>query len=278
MTDGPGSVGAKLRAIDFHPRTLSLVRPLTGPLTYLGLRVRGDRAPIYAFFDHTCRAVAYPLRFAVTTARDWRGRQLTYDKHLGTDFIVPPGTLVTAAARGVVLKVDTEPVGGPYLWVDHGGGFATTYHHLDAVLVKAGQHVSRGEILARSGGRGLAIESFFPLVPPHLHFGLVIDGIPADPFPGPDSPGFWADGSEPLPHDFARRLEVDLPYEGIDRRELLAMLEADALLASNFLPPMEILAPDRLSHRGDWRNLFDRPAVRLSLPFRAEDFRGIAYP
>lgn len=278
MKDGVLPVGARLRAIDFHPRTLSLVRPLTGPLTYLGLRVRGDRVPVYAFFDHTCRAIAYPLRFAVTTARDWRGRQLTYDKHLGTDFIVPSGTPVTAAARGIVLKVDSEPVGGPFLWVDHGGGFATTYHHLSQVLVKEGQHVARGEVIARSGGRGLAIETFFPLVPPHLHFGLFVDGVPADPFPGPDSPGFWADGVAPVPHDFERELDRELPYEWIERHDLLSMFADDALLATNFIPPMELIAPERLSHLGDWRDLAGRPAIRLSLPFRAEDFRGIAYP
>ncbi len=278
MTDSVPPLGARLRAIDLHPRTLSLVRPLTGPLTYLGWRVRGSRVPVYAFFDHTSRAIAYPLRFAVTTCRDWRGLQLTYDKHLGTDFIVPPGTLVTAAARGVVLKVSEEPVGGPFIWVDHGGGFATTYHHLSQVLVREGQQVHRGEVIARSGGRGLAIESFFPLVPPHLHFGLAVDGVPADPFPGPDSPGFWADGVAPVPHDFERELDVELPYEWIDKGELLARFAEDPVLGPNFIPPMELIAPDRLSYRGDWRDLAGRPAVRLSLPFRAEDVSGIAYP
>lgn len=275
MTD---SLGARLRAIDLHPRTLSLVRPLTGPLTYLGWRVRGDRVPVYAFFDHTSRQRAYPLRFAVTTCRDWRGLQLTYDKHLGTDFIVPLGTPVTAAARGVVLKVSEEPVGGPFLWVDHGGGFATTYHHLSQVLVREGQMVARGEVIARSGGRGLAIESFFPLVPPHLHFGLVVDGVPADPFPGGDSPGFWADGTEPVPYDFARDLDVELPYEWVEKREVLGRFAEDPVLGPNFIPPMELIAPERFSGGGDWRNLTDRPAVRLSLPFRAEDVSGIAYP
>lgn len=278
MRDDYGSLGSKLRAIDFHPRTLSLVRPLTGPLTYLGWRVRGDRVPVYAFFDHTSRQIAYPLRFAVTTCRDWRGRQLTYDKHLGTDFVVPVGTCVTAAARGRVLRVAEEPVGGPFVWVDHGGGFATSYHHLSQVLVRAGQEVARGEVIARSGGRGLAIESFFPLVPPHLHFGLFVDGVPADPFPGPDSPGFWADGTDPAPYDFQGELDLELPFDGIDKGELLARFARDPVLASNFIPPMEVLAPEHLSYRGDWRALSDRPPLRLSLPFRAEDVRGIAYP
>lgn len=278
MSDATDLPGARLRALDFSPRTLSLLRPLAAPLTYWGLRTHGRQVPIYAFFDHTCRRRPYPLRFAVTTCEDWRGQQLTYDKHIGTDFMVPIGTRVVAAARGVVTKVCVEPVGGSYVWIDHGGGYATTYHHLSAALVAPGQQVHRGELIALSGATGLAIQSFFPLVPPHMHLGLMIDGVPADPFPGPDSPGFWAHGTEPRPHDFEEALDLELPYDEISREELLAGFAADPLLEQNFTPPLQLIAPPRLSHGGDWRNLIDRPRLRLSLPFRAEDFEGVAIP
>lgn len=277
MSETYESPGAKLRAIDFSPRTLGLLRPLSAPLTYLGLRVSGSAVPVYAFFDHTCRAIAYPLRFAVTTCRDWRGGQLTYDKHLGTDFVVPVGTAITAAAAGVVLAVSQEPVGGRYVWIDHGGGYATVYQHLSVALVHEGQRVARGELIAKSGGTGLAIESFFPLVPPHLHFALFVDGVPADPFPGEASPGFWADGSDPRPYDFEAALDLALPYEGVSKAELLAGFSTDELLSTNFYPPLEVLAPARLSHGGDWRNLWDRPRLRLSLPFRAEDVSRLTF-
>lgn len=271
MSENLDAPGAKLRAIDFSPRTMGLLRPLSGPLTYLGLRVAGRKVPVYAYFDHTCRAIAYPMRFAVTTCRDWRGGQHTYDKHLGTDFVVPVGTLIVAAARGVVRRVDREPVGGRFLWIDHGGGYATVYQHLSEALVREGQEVARGEVIARSGGSGLAIESFFPLVPPHLHFALFIDGVPADPFPGEASPGFWAGGTAPVPFTFDAELDLVLSFDGIAKRDLLAAFAAEPLLEKNFRPPVEALAPERLSHGGDWRALWERPRLALSLPFRAED-------
>ena len=81
-----------MRAVDLSLKTLSLLRHDLSLPTYAGLRPTWPLAPVYAYFDRTCRAQAYPMVFAVTTARDWRGTQRTYDKHLGTDFVVPVGT------------------------------------------------------------------------------------------------------------------------------------------------------------------------------------------
>jgi murein DD-endopeptidase MepM/ murein hydrolase activator NlpD len=191
--------------------------------------------------------------------------------------MVPTGTLVTAAAAGVVRAVSQEPVGGRYLWIDHGGGYATVYMHLSQALAHEGQQVSRGEVIARSGGSGLAIESFFPLVPPHLHFTLMIDGVPVDPFPGEASPGFWAGGTDPRPYDFSAKLDLPLSYDGISKADLLAGFARDDLLATNFIPPLTALAPASISHGGDWRNLADRPKLLLSLPFRAEDVSRLIF-
>ena len=268
----------KLRVIDLSPKTLSLLRPLSAPLTYMGQWIRGRRVPIYAFFDHSCRTILYPYRFSVTTCQDWRGGQLTYDKHWGVDLIVPIGTAVVAAAYGMVTAVGTDPVGGPYVWIDHGGGYATTYHHLSQALVHTGQKVERGELIAKSGAEGLAIQGFFPMVPPHLHFALLIDGVPIDPFRGWDSPGYWADERDPSPYDGESMLDLDLPYDWIDKKDLLSGFEQDALLKNNFFDLLKLIAPDRLSFGGDCWNLGDRPRLLLSLPFRREDVSGIVYP
>lgn len=267
-----------LRAIDASPRTLSLLRPLEASLTYMGQWIRGRRVPVYAFFDHSCRSTKYPYRFAVTTCQDWRGGQLSYDKHWGLDLIVPIGTSVVAAAAGVVAAVDSEPVGGPYVWIDHGGGYATTYHHLSRTLVNVGQHVSRGELIAHSGAEGMVIQNFFPLVPPHLHFSLFVDGVPVDPFRGWDSPGYWADGLEPRSFDGESSFDIDLPYAWIEKADLLAGFQQDDLLNNNFHALIQLLAPERLSFGGDCWNLLDRPRLNLSLPFRKEDVSRIVYP
>lgn len=271
-------LNANLRGIDASPKTLSLLRPLQAPLTYMGQWIRGRRVPVYAFFDHTCRSTKYPYRFAVTTCQDWRGGQLCYDKHWGIDLIVPIGTSIVAAAAGLVTGIGSEPVGGSFVWIDHGGGYATTYHHLSRPLVALSQKVSRGELIAKSGADGLAIQSFFPLVPPHLHFSLFVDGVPVDPFRGWDSPGYWADGMEPRPYDGVSHLDSELPYEWIAKEDLLEGFRQDPLLNNNFHEILRLIAPERLSFGGDCWNLNDRPALRLSLPFSKDDVSGIVYP
>ena len=84
---------------------------------------------------------------------DFRGRDLTYDSHNGTDFAVPVGTKVLAAAGGEVVRIVSEfNRGGLKIFIDHGGGLMTTSAHLARPLVKVGQIVARGEAIALSGG------------------------------------------------------------------------------------------------------------------------------
>jgi murein DD-endopeptidase MepM/ murein hydrolase activator NlpD len=266
-----------VRTIDVSFKTLALLRPDLSLPAYLGLPPRWPLAPIYAYFDRTCRERAYPMVFAVTTCRDWRGRQRTYDKHTGTDFVVPVGTPVVAAARGRVLKVGWEPVGGHFLWLDHGAGYATTYHHLSKVHVAAGTPVERGELIARSGASGSAIERFWPWVPPHLHFSLLVDGVPIDPYASEtdaETPGFW-EGDRPRPNDETAGLDRDLPMDLVSRDDVLDAFRKDPVLGPNFVPPLSEIAPERFSHGPGWRNFTDRPLLKLSLPFRKREVAGI---
>lgn len=266
-----------MRSIDVSFKTLALLRPDLSLPAYLGLPPRWPLAPIYAYFDRTSRERAYPMVFAVTTCRDWRGGQRTYDKHTGTDFVVPVGTPIVAPALGRVLKVDWEPVGGHYLWLDHGGGYATSYHHLSKVHVETGAWVERGQLFARSGASGSAIERFWPLVPPHLHFSVMVDAVPIDPYACPsdaETPGFWASG-EPKPYDETSDLELALPMEMIAKEDVLAAFRQHPVLGPNFVPPLSEIAPECLSRGPGWRNFRDRPLLQLSLPFRKQDVAGI---
>jgi len=84
--------------------------------------------------------------------------------HRGIDFGAPVGTKVVAAAAGTVSFAG--PVGGSlFVSIDHPGGLRTTYSFLSAVLVKKGQAVGQGQLIAKSGP-GAAGEQ------PNLHFGL----------------------------------------------------------------------------------------------------------
>lgn len=85
--------------------------------------------------------------------------------HGGTDIAAVVGTPVHAAAPGVVRLVDDMFYSGGTLFLDHGAGWMTTYFHLDEVLVKQGQRVARGQLVARVGKTGR-------VTGPHLHWGL----------------------------------------------------------------------------------------------------------
>ena len=94
--------------------------------------------------------------------------------HAGVDLGTAPGTPVHAVAAGVVRRASSDGINGRILVVDHGGGVVTTYCHNDALLVRDGQRVERGQVVARSGNTGRTTG-------PHLHYQLDLAGQAVDP-------------------------------------------------------------------------------------------------
>jgi len=94
--------------------------------------------------------------------------------HTGLDFPAEGGTSIMAAAGGVVLHTDTHPAYGLQVEVDHGDGLATRYAHASKLLVKPGDLVRRGQKLAEVGTSGRSTG-------PHLHFEVLVRGVPQDP-------------------------------------------------------------------------------------------------
>ncbi len=93
--------------------------------------------------------------------------------HNGTDFSMPIGTPVLSTGDGVVTRVKDHPFAGKYIEIQHSGQYVTRYLHLSRILVKKGQRVKRGEMIAKSGNTGRSTG-------PHLHFELRINGRPVD--------------------------------------------------------------------------------------------------
>ncbi len=94
--------------------------------------------------------------------------------HAGIDFTAPTGTPIYAAADGVV---SSEPAGGGYglcIVLNHGFGYKTLYAHCSKLLVKPGQKVKRGEMIARVGNTGLSTG-------PHCHYEVHLNNTPVDP-------------------------------------------------------------------------------------------------
>jgi murein DD-endopeptidase MepM/ murein hydrolase activator NlpD len=94
--------------------------------------------------------------------------------HTGLDFPADIGTPIHAAAGGMVLSVETHPAYGRVLEIDHGNGLATRYAHCASIDVAAGALVKRGQQVARVGNSGRSTG-------PHLHFEVLVDGVPQDP-------------------------------------------------------------------------------------------------
>ena len=94
--------------------------------------------------------------------------------HTGLDFPAEVGTPIVAAAAGVVTSVEQHPQYGQLLEVDHGRGLVTRYAHTARILVKLGDVIKRGQPIATVGTSGRSTG-------PHLHFEVVLDGVPQNP-------------------------------------------------------------------------------------------------
>lgn len=94
--------------------------------------------------------------------------------HGGTDFRAAIGTPVMAANDGVVRLAKERYYAGGSVIIDHGYKIFTQYYHLDKILVKNGQMVKKGDIIALSGASGRVTGA-------HLHFGVFVSGAQIDP-------------------------------------------------------------------------------------------------
>ncbi len=94
--------------------------------------------------------------------------------HRGVDIAARSGTPILAAGSGTVTRVGSFAGYGLLVEVDHGGGVRTRYGHANSLLVRAGQRVSRGQLIARVGNTGLATG-------PHLHFEVWVGTGAVDP-------------------------------------------------------------------------------------------------
>ena len=93
----------------------------------------------------------------------------------GINLAVPEGTPVKAAEDGVVAYAGNELKGyGNLVLVRHSNGFVTAYAHASDLLVKRGDTVKRGQVIAHSGQTG-------NVTSPQLHFEIRKGSTPVDP-------------------------------------------------------------------------------------------------
>ena len=94
--------------------------------------------------------------------------------HKGIDIGASSGSPIVAAAAGTVTVSTYSESAGNYVTIDHGNGFHTVYMHASARYVKVGQKVSAGQQIAAVGSTGYSTG-------PHLHFGVMKNGVYVNP-------------------------------------------------------------------------------------------------
>ena len=96
--------------------------------------------------------------------------------HAGIDLAAPLGTPIYATADAIVGRSEWANGYGNLIELSHGRGIQTRYGHLSKSLVKAGQRVKRGQLIAYMGSTGRSTGS-------HLHYEVRIDGKAVNPIP-----------------------------------------------------------------------------------------------
>ena len=105
------------------------------------------------------------------------GRRADGTKNDGINIAVPIGTDIHAAESGVVAYAGDELKGyGNLILIRHDNGLVSAYAHSDRMLVRRGDQISRGQVIAKAGKTGSVKQ-------PQLHFELRQGAKPIDPMP-----------------------------------------------------------------------------------------------
>ena len=95
--------------------------------------------------------------------------------HKGIDFTAPRGTAIQATGDGKVIRIQKRKIGyGKNVIIDHGFGYTTLYAHMDEIIVKKGQKVTKGQKIGTIGSTGTSTA-------PHLHYEVRINDRPVNP-------------------------------------------------------------------------------------------------
>ena len=125
----------------------------------------------------------YPLKNGKKVASYGDHRYYYYDDknhvisesyHVGYDLASTKMADIVSSNPGKVVFADENGIYGNMPMIDHGLGLYTLYGHCSQILVKEGDEVSAGQVIAKTGMTGLALGD-------HLHFGIVIQGIEVRP-------------------------------------------------------------------------------------------------
>jgi murein DD-endopeptidase MepM/ murein hydrolase activator NlpD len=180
------------------PAAANMLPKPQGPVAMLPAAQPGKPKPAQAEAPHTARIATpepeqpvaeSPVKAAEATGSSmptfrWpaRGRVIAGfgpktngQQNDGINLAVPEGTPVKAAEDGVVAYAGNELKGyGNLVLVRHANGYVTAYAHASEIMVKRGDQIKRGQLVAKSGQTG-------NVTSPQLHFEIRKGATPVDP-------------------------------------------------------------------------------------------------
>lgn len=123
----------------------------------------------------------FPIQYQgahLTSTFGWRTLYGQPNNHGGIDISAPNiyGQNIYASRAGTVIKAEyySNTGYGHYVILDHGDGYTTVYGHCSEVLVREGQYVNQGAVIARVGSTGNSTG-------PHLHFEVRYNNVKQNP-------------------------------------------------------------------------------------------------
>lgn len=115
---------------------------------------------------------SWPIYGRITSSFGWRRnpyRRNSREFHDGIDIASSYGSPIKAAGAGVVTFAGWKSSWGRLVIISHGYGYVSQYAHNSSLLVKPGDKVKKGQIIARLGSTGRSTG-------PHVHFGVAQNG------------------------------------------------------------------------------------------------------
>jgi murein DD-endopeptidase MepM/ murein hydrolase activator NlpD len=159
------SNGGKVAAGSAPAQSASMVTPSADtPATETAAKATADATPGFR----------WPVRGRIIAGF---GPKPNGQQNDGIDVAVPENTPIKAAEDGVVAYAGNELKGyGNLVLVRHPNGYVTAYAHAKELMVKRGDQIKRGEVIAKSGQSG-------NVDAPQLHFEVRKGSAPVDPMP-----------------------------------------------------------------------------------------------
>lgn len=277
----------------FGLSSLSQLHPSIAFPLWRGKHIVDKKVILSNLFNHTPTPIEDGWSVQKTQASDYRGKDLTYNSHNGTDLAVPIGTTLLTAAPGEIVMIKNEfNRGGLKIFIDHGKGVMTCSVHLARALVKVGDIVKRGQPIAITGYSGLDGMITCPFGVPHVHYNVWHNGIPVCPFGVDGETTLWRnagkDGTNPIPFQDNDENEEFEPSQINEQhlKKVIASCKTQWVRDSiNKIEDIRYRAfetifnmnyyPTRFSERV---NIYDTDFTRehvLDLPFYAAEYDGV---